>query len=125
MIRDRQEAINLRDVHRSDWIAFDLAHRNPVGEVNPAYRPAGRWRQPHWQLLSWQRHAFFWHPQEQVPQSQVPQQLAFALFCKLVFFESAIAGLLCMPARHCAVTEADARAAETLQSRERRGNLAL
>jgi hypothetical protein len=66
-----------------------------VGGIEPAYRPAVRLRQPHWQLIGAQRQALAWHPHEQAAQSQVPQQPAFAIFCEVDFFMSAMVTLLC------------------------------
>ncbi|HQY57632.1 MAG: hypothetical protein WBB60_03080 [Nitrospira sp.] len=70
------------------------ARHSPAGGTEPAYRPAVRLRQPHWQLFCSQRQAFAWHPQEQDAQSQVPQQVVFAIFCVVDFFTSAMMGLL-------------------------------
>jgi len=72
----------------------DPARHNPAGGAQLPYRPAVRLRQPHWQLICSQRQAFAWHPQEQDAHSQVPQQLVLAIFCAVVLFMWAMAGLL-------------------------------
>jgi hypothetical protein len=70
------------------------ARHSPAGGAQAPYRPGVCLRQPHWQLVCSQRQAFAWHPQAQDEQSQVPQQLVLAIFCAVVFFISAMVGLL-------------------------------
>lgn len=70
------------------------ARRTAARGAEPAYRPAVRLRQPHWQLFCSQRQVFTWHPQEQDTQSQVPQQVVFSIVCVVDLFTSAMVGLL-------------------------------
>jgi len=66
-------------------------------------------------LIGAQRQALAWHPQEQAAQSQVPQQPDFMIFCEVDCFMSAMVVSFDVPARDCAVTEADEVLPKTLQ----------